>query len=269
MSSAPHVERFKGAGWEECDEFISAIRARALWEGKQRDAAWKADFAAPLFSRKALAWHSRLPEDVREDWSKLEIALLEQWAPEDDDELQIMPTPAAASSLDRNDKAQTPLQGVLKVVLDRSTTEYYLRFTSNYCDLTTNASMAVRVRCNSLSSATLLERMDHSCHSWLAVHWYLPTPNIGNGSIDYAHIACVHSNTLKSSWSWRGPLQLLTCNILENGEVTPVWKKNDSSEIPLFVFVEGSTLYLVADPVVYGQNYGGETQAKLFIEPID
>ncbi|KAG8915558.1 hypothetical protein FRC00_002905 [Tulasnella sp. 408] len=86
MSSPPPVERFKGTGWEECDDFISAIRARALWEGKQRDSAWKADFAAPLFSRKALSWHSRLPEDVRDDWSKLEIALLDRWPAPDDDE---------------------------------------------------------------------------------------------------------------------------------------------------------------------------------------
>ncbi|KAG8928759.1 hypothetical protein FRC00_001663, partial [Tulasnella sp. 408] len=85
MSSAPHVECFKGTDWEECHEFVAAIRARALWEGKQRDAAWKADFAAPLFWRKALLWHSQLPEDVREDWNKLEAALLKRWPPPEDD----------------------------------------------------------------------------------------------------------------------------------------------------------------------------------------
>ncbi|KAG8915277.1 hypothetical protein FRC00_005987 [Tulasnella sp. 408] len=87
MSSPPHVERFKGTNWEDCHEFIVAIRARALWEGKLRDSAWKADFAAPLFWNKALLWQSRLPEDVQADWSKLEIALLARWPPpEDDDE---------------------------------------------------------------------------------------------------------------------------------------------------------------------------------------
>ncbi|KAG8928758.1 hypothetical protein FRC00_001662 [Tulasnella sp. 408] len=86
-SPPPTVESFKGANWEECHKFIVAIRARALWEGKQRDPAWIADFAAPLFWRKALSWHCRLPEDVRQDWSKLEIALIDRWPePEDDDE---------------------------------------------------------------------------------------------------------------------------------------------------------------------------------------
>ncbi|KAG8915176.1 hypothetical protein FRC00_006909 [Tulasnella sp. 408] len=85
MSSAPHVERFKGTDWEECQEFIVAIRARALWEGKQRDPAWKADFAGPLFWRKALLWHTQLSEDVRDDWNKLEVALLKRWPPPEDD----------------------------------------------------------------------------------------------------------------------------------------------------------------------------------------
>ncbi|KAG8959274.1 hypothetical protein FRC00_001760 [Tulasnella sp. 408] len=87
MSTPPPVERFKGTGWEECEEFVIAIRNRAFWIGKQRDSAWMADFAATNLGRKALLWHSRLPEDVRHDWSKLEAALFDRWPPpEDDDE---------------------------------------------------------------------------------------------------------------------------------------------------------------------------------------
>ncbi|KAG8921285.1 hypothetical protein FRC01_000323, partial [Tulasnella sp. 417] len=86
MSSGPPVEHFKGTSWEECDEFILAIHKRAFWEGKQRDPGWMADFAAINFSRKARSWHARLPEDVRQDWSKLEKALVDRWpAPDDDD----------------------------------------------------------------------------------------------------------------------------------------------------------------------------------------
>lgn len=80
------VDAFKGTDWEECNTFIRALRLRALWEGKQRDPAWVADFAAPHFSHKALLWHSRLPQDVRQDWFKLETALLERWAPPEGDE---------------------------------------------------------------------------------------------------------------------------------------------------------------------------------------
>lgn len=81
------VEPFKGKDWEECNKFIREIRARALWEGKQRDSAWIADFAAPQFSHKALSWHCRLPEEVQQDWSKLVIALVDRWPLlEDDDE---------------------------------------------------------------------------------------------------------------------------------------------------------------------------------------
>lgn len=80
------VEPFKGKDWEECNNFIRAIRARALWEGKQRDSAWIADFAAPQFSHKALSWHCQLPQDVQQDWFKLLIALLDCWPPPEDDE---------------------------------------------------------------------------------------------------------------------------------------------------------------------------------------
>ncbi|KAG8907207.1 hypothetical protein FRC00_012062 [Tulasnella sp. 408] len=80
------VELFKGTDWKECDAFVRALRSRALWEGKQRDPAWIADFASPLFSRKALLWHSRLPLDTRLDWFKLENALLEEWLPSEEDD---------------------------------------------------------------------------------------------------------------------------------------------------------------------------------------
>ncbi|KAG8913624.1 hypothetical protein FRC01_004453, partial [Tulasnella sp. 417] len=155
------VELFKGKDWEECDNFIRAIRARALWEGKQRDPGWMADLATPQFSQRALSWHCRLPDDVRQDWSKLVIALLDRWPfPEDDDDLQIKPTPAAAPRSSRNESADGPLQGVLKVVLDGSYPNYYVRYTGSFCDLTSDASVAIRVCCmrSSVSGATLLER---------------------------------------------------------------------------------------------------------------
>ncbi|KAG8915175.1 hypothetical protein FRC00_006908 [Tulasnella sp. 408] len=88
-----------------------------------------ADFAATYFSRKALSWHSRLPQSVRGDWSKLEIALLARWPPPADaDRPRIEPTPAAAPPQEFNGEARSSLYGVLKVVLDQSNTSYYVNF---------------------------------------------------------------------------------------------------------------------------------------------
>ncbi|KIO19585.1 hypothetical protein M407DRAFT_146705 [Tulasnella calospora MUT 4182] len=270
MSSAPDVEPFKGTGWEECYDFIVAIRARALWEGKQRDSAWIADFAAPLFRRKALSWHGRLPQDVRQDWFKLEAALFDRWPePEDDDEPDIQPTPAAAPSLNSTDKANFALQGVLKVVIDGLNTNRYVKEESGVCSLTNDAKEAVRTRCNTLSGATLLERIDHACHSWLGVQWRQPTPVIGDGSTNYASITYLDTDTLKSSWAYNSPFQLITCTVLANGEVIPVWKKSDTSKITLSFFVATDSLFLVTDPVAYGRHYSAEKRAKLFIEPTD
>lgn len=187
MSLVPKVDPFKGTDWEECNGFIRALRFRALWEGKQRDPAWIADFAAPHFSHKALVWHSRLSQDVRQDWFKLETALIERWAPpEEGDDTATVPTPAAASPVKHVKRAENQLQGVLKAVLNESNVSYYVKLGSSgvcYC-LTRGTAEALRLRCNSLSDVTLLERTDGSCHSWLAVHWP-HAPQLGNNSAEY------------------------------------------------------------------------------------
>lgn len=270
MSSAPNVERFKGIDWEECNEFILAIRTRAFWEGKQRDPGWMADFAATNVSHKALLWHSRLPEDTRRDWSKLEAALLDRWAlMEDDDEPQNKPTPAAAPSLNGNDKSSRLHQGILKLVLDESGTTHYVSFRngSDVCRWTNDANDAIRVRCNSSSSGTLLEWIDPSCHSWLAVQWDSSAPKIGNGSTDFSRLARVDSDRLKSSWRDDRPLKLMTCTVLANGEVIPAWKQ-DTGKVTLFGFINGLDLFLVTDPEAYSKRYSHEKRVKFFIEPI-
>lgn len=75
------VDLFKGGSWEECAAFIRAIRAAAWTEGKLRDPAWMADFASLYFSYETMLWHSKLPLEVRQDWAKLEEALVDRWSP--------------------------------------------------------------------------------------------------------------------------------------------------------------------------------------------
>lgn len=271
MSSAPSVEPFKGKDWEECNKFIREIRARALWEGKQRDSAWIADFAAPQFSHKALSWHCRLPEEVQQDWSKLVIALVDRWPLlEDDDESpQIKPTPAAAPSPTRNDNPSRSLQGVLKIVLDDPNRKCYVRFTKIFCDITTEARDAICVRCNFVSGATLLERIDHTSHSWLAIGWSSSAPKIGTGSTDYAYMPWVDPDTLKSSWESGNPLQLVRCNVLPDGEIVPVWTKDDGSKITIVPFVTNSYVYLAADPEAFAKKFSSKKRGRFFIEATD
>lgn len=273
MSSAPHVDPFTGTDWEECNGFIRALRFRALWEGKQRDPAWIADFAAPHFSHQALAWHCRLPQDVRQDWFKLEAAMIERWAPsENNDGVQIEPTPAAAPSINHTKKAEPPHQGVIKVVIDESDKNRYLKLggPNTDCRLTDDVGEALRVRCNSLSNATLLERTDGSCHSWLTIQWGLgpgETPNLEVRSTDYFFLSHLDSESLKSSWvTPKGHWQLMDCIISTNGEVIPRWRKDDTSKTTLILTVEHDALMLVVDPDI---KFGEEKNVKLFIEAVD
>lgn len=74
--------------------------------------------------------------------------------------VQIEPTPAAAPSINHTKKAEPPHQGVIKVVIDESDKNRYLKLggPNTDCRLTDDVGEALRVRCNSLSNATLLER---------------------------------------------------------------------------------------------------------------
>ncbi|KAG8944438.1 hypothetical protein FRC04_001812 [Tulasnella sp. 424] len=85
MSSPGRPEKvnlFKGNSGAECEDFIQNIRETAWKEGKLQDGLWMANFASLHFSGKALKWHSALPLDVRQDWFKQEMALLEYWPPQ-------------------------------------------------------------------------------------------------------------------------------------------------------------------------------------------
>ncbi|KIO17392.1 hypothetical protein M407DRAFT_32951 [Tulasnella calospora MUT 4182] len=278
MSSPPPVERFQGTSWEECQEFILAIRAHASWERKQRDPAWMADFAANYFWHHALTWHSRLPKDIRQDWSKLEIALLDRWPVPEDDLPQIRPTPAAAPPLaaapppNTNEIPNHLLQGLLKLVLDGSYINYYVKLGNRSMGCSTSdPSEATHVRCIASSGGILLERINHSPPSWLGVRWMSSAPTIGSGSTDDAYITYVDEATLKPPPVGMAdrPWQRILCTVLASGEVIPTWKIDETKRITLFTFVspDKTALALVADPKAYYKNRNDEIRAKLFIEP--
>lgn len=44
-----------------------------------------ADLASLYVSSRALSWHAKLPLEVRQDWFKLEEALVDFWAPANKD----------------------------------------------------------------------------------------------------------------------------------------------------------------------------------------
>ncbi|KAG8963921.1 hypothetical protein FRC00_004488 [Tulasnella sp. 408] len=73
------VPYFTGRSAEEAEDFIQAVNRHAYAAGKQRDNAWIAEFAAPLFSRRALRWHEELDEGTQNDWKLLKQAILTEF----------------------------------------------------------------------------------------------------------------------------------------------------------------------------------------------
>ncbi|KAG8922260.1 hypothetical protein FRC01_014267 [Tulasnella sp. 417] len=92
---------FYGIDGEEAENFLRTIRKRALMEGKQRDNAWIADFAALCFAGDALRWYETLDDDVQLDWSKLRRAILD-WLP------NTAPRPTDPSSAPQAARAASP-----------------------------------------------------------------------------------------------------------------------------------------------------------------
>lgn len=60
------------------------MRGLGWKEGKLQDPVWMALRASLHFSGNALRWHAELPQDIREDWSKLEVAMIARWPPPTD-----------------------------------------------------------------------------------------------------------------------------------------------------------------------------------------
>ncbi|KAG9007507.1 hypothetical protein FRB90_009362 [Tulasnella sp. 427] len=79
--SDPYRQLFRGSSAAETEDFIQAVRSGAWSEQKQFDDRWMAAYAAAQMSGPALRWHMSLPRDVQTEWSKLESALLDRFAP--------------------------------------------------------------------------------------------------------------------------------------------------------------------------------------------
>ncbi|KIO19486.1 hypothetical protein M407DRAFT_11364 [Tulasnella calospora MUT 4182] len=74
------AERYR-LSFAEAEDFVQAVRRKEWAEQKQFDYRWMAALAAAQMSGPALRWHSSLPRDAQGEWGKLELALLDTFAP--------------------------------------------------------------------------------------------------------------------------------------------------------------------------------------------
>lgn len=191
---------------------------------------------------------------------------------------EVRPTPAAAPSMNLNEKSNLPLQGVLKLVLHGSNKDYYVALRSALCVATTDMRQALRVRCDSLPNATLLERMvsfnpfialffsDGTAHlcdtesfvSFLAgrsVGLFRAQDRRGIYSVGpscvsrdptnrllhrFGRMICFNLVTPKPTCSSSPEFQLLTWTLLPTGEANPVWRKDDGSSTFILVITPRS-----------------------------
>ncbi|KAG8897179.1 hypothetical protein FRB99_008383, partial [Tulasnella sp. 403] len=70
---------FRGNNGVECDEFVQAVRQRAIAEGKEFDNEWMAKFASTCIAGEALRWYTRLDKTTKHDWDLLQTALFNQY----------------------------------------------------------------------------------------------------------------------------------------------------------------------------------------------
>ncbi|KAG8929602.1 hypothetical protein FRC01_004062, partial [Tulasnella sp. 417] len=72
---------FRGEDADECEKFIASVMKYAFAQGKQRDDAWMADFAATCMAKDALRWWGHLEEDVQQSWKLLQKEMLSAYPP--------------------------------------------------------------------------------------------------------------------------------------------------------------------------------------------
>ncbi|KAG8983667.1 hypothetical protein FRB90_005845, partial [Tulasnella sp. 427] len=70
---------FDGSDPSKCYDLIQEIVDYAWKLGKDTDKKWIARFAATRFKKRAVAWYSRLSDEVKYDWDMLHKALIEKY----------------------------------------------------------------------------------------------------------------------------------------------------------------------------------------------
>ncbi|KAG8897729.1 hypothetical protein FRC00_003870, partial [Tulasnella sp. 408] len=72
---------FRGLSSEEAENFIRQVNILAFNANRTRDTRWTAEFAATAFAGDALRKFRKLSSEVRNDWDKLQEALLNEYSP--------------------------------------------------------------------------------------------------------------------------------------------------------------------------------------------
>ncbi|KIO24617.1 hypothetical protein M407DRAFT_25957 [Tulasnella calospora MUT 4182] len=92
---------FYGGSGEEAENFICAVRDKAINEKKRTDNEWIVMYAESCLAGEALRWYTYLDLDTKNSWEKLQQALLTQYSRGGpaDPALNLVPTPASAASV--------------------------------------------------------------------------------------------------------------------------------------------------------------------------
>ncbi|KAG8989793.1 hypothetical protein FRB90_002061 [Tulasnella sp. 427] len=260
MTAPPQVGRFKGTDWDECNEFILSVRARAHWEGKQRDTAWIADFAALSFSHEALLWHCRLPLDVRRDWFKLEGRAAGE----------VGPWGRSGTKPPSHDKSTHPRGGVIKVVTDHSDSPCYVGLNARLgnATLTDKVEDALYVKCRVLSqNVNVFECSDFRSYAWLGVQWSSEPYEMRDGATEFAELVLVDPTRFKTSWDEGREFQPFAYTLSTDNQLAPYWRKDNDLEATAFhVFVgDSSWLSLTPSPAAFSESH---PTAKKAVEAI-
>lgn len=79
MSSEELV--FYGVDGEEAEKFIRSVNKAAKAAGKLRDNDWIIEEVSVAFDSNALRWYIELDDETRNDWLRLQRAILQKYPP--------------------------------------------------------------------------------------------------------------------------------------------------------------------------------------------
>ncbi|KAG8906558.1 hypothetical protein FRB99_006672 [Tulasnella sp. 403] len=227
---------FSGIDGVQCEEFIQIVRRRALTAGKQRDNDWIIDFVTPCFIGDALRFHAALDDEVKDNWSLLQRALLQKYpAPE-----ERVVDYSSFASLDSTipTPASAPRQGLIRVHIEGSESAYYVscaRSTGPWagCYMTTTTTTEA-LRVELVRSGVDLSKFKIVGHTdmfdWLGVTWQPSEPVFSTTSNQFSWLVGVQDSDLSCSAGTNlyGPTRAQVWSIGSSPgyALSPTWKED-------------------------------------------
>ncbi|KAG9041011.1 hypothetical protein FS837_012844 [Tulasnella sp. UAMH 9824] len=236
---------FRGSSAAEAEDFVQAVRRKAWAEQKQFDYRWMAAYAAVQMSGQALRWHMSLPRDIQSDWGRLEVAILDRFAPD-------QPQPALSNNpMVPNGASAEPVLCTGRIRVTEYVTGRFVGYISKSAasqgssgfavDTTNRADDALLVEFRPSASLVTFDLVDKSNFHRLALRLHGEKLDLSTDGSEYRYLYIISlapgpkPGSIRYSYSLSmgqvAHVQHAVWQVDADGSITPVWPSTPQVKI--------------------------------------